>query len=281
MARPGGELTKRVAVAAIGIPLAVGVGYVGGYWLAGLLALLAGLAAAEFCRMYRERNVFAAPWVAALLAISYVVLAVGLPVGVYLVWATVLTLGVTSVLIIRTEPERQPGLSAVVTAFGAVYTGGLLAYALWLRSLGGMGPGWSGAAVLFLPVAVTWLGDSAAYSVGSAIGRHKMAPVISPKKTWEGAVAGLLATAAGALLYVELTSPLLRWSMSVWQVLLFGALVSVAGQVGDLFESRFKRDCAVKDSSNLLPGHGGALDRIDSLVFVFPFAYAFLRLVGV
>lgn len=281
MAKSGGELPKRVAVAAIGIPIAVGAGYLGGYWLASLLALLAGLAAAEFCRLYRARGVAAAPWVAGLLAVAYVVLAVGLPAGVYLVWATVLTLGVTAVLIIRTEPDRQPGLSAVVTAFGAVYTGGLFSYALWLRSLGGSGPGWPGAAMLFLPVAVTWLGDSAAYSVGRAIGRHKMAPLISPKKTWEGALAGLLATAGGAVLYVELASPLLRWSPSIWQLLLFGALISVAGQVGDLFESRFKRDCGVKDSSNLLPGHGGALDRIDSLLFVFPFAYAFLRLVGI
>lgn len=281
MAKSGGELAKRVAVAAIGIPIAVGAAYLGGYWLAALLALLAGLAAAEFCELYRARGLAAAPWVAGSLAVAYVVLAVGLPAGVYLVWATVLTLGVSSVLIIRTESDRQPGLSAVVTAFGAVYTGGLLAYALWLRSIGGSGAGWTGTAVLLLPVAVTWLGDSAAYSVGRAVGRHKMAPVISPKKTWEGALAGLLATAGGAVLYVELAGPLLRWSLSIWQVLLFGAIISVAGQVGDLFESRFKRDCGVKDSSNLLPGHGGALDRIDSLLFVFPFAYAFLRLVGV
>ena len=88
-------------------------------------------------------------------------------------------------------------------------------------------------------------------------------------------------TAAGAALYVELTRQLVPWSMSIGQVLLFGSLISVAGQVGDLFESRFKRDCGVKDSSNLLPGHGGALDRVDSLLFVFPFAYAFLRIVGV
>ncbi len=281
MTKSGGDLAKRVAVAAVGIPIAVAAGYLGGYWLAGLLAVLAGLAAGELCRMYRGKGISAAPWVAALLAVAFVVLAVGLPSEAYLVWATVLTLGVTAVLIIRTDPDGQPGLSAVVTAFGAVYTGGLLAYALWLRSIGGTGPGWSGAAVLFLPVAVTWLGDSAAYFVGRAMGRHKLAPVISPKKTWEGAIAGLVATAAGAALFVELTRRFVPWSMPVSQVLLFGALISVAGQVGDLFESRFKRDCAVKDSSNLLPGHGGALDRIDSLLFVFPFAYAFLRIVGI
>jgi len=281
MNKSGGELAKRVAVAAVGIPIAVSAGYLGGYWLAGLLAVLAALAAAEFCRMYQGKGIAAAPWVAALLAVAYVWLAVGLPSAGYLVWATVLTLGVTAVLIIRAEPQRQPGLAAVLTAFGAFYAGGLLAFALWLRSIGGTGPGWSGTAVLFLPVAVTWLGDSAAYSVGRAIGRHKLAPVISPKKTWEGAIAGLVATAAGAALYVELTRQLVPWSMSLWQVLLFGSLISVAGQVGDLFESRFKRDCGVKDSSNLLPGHGGALDRVDSLLFVFPFAYAFLRIVGV
>ncbi|MGD8700140.1 MAG: phosphatidate cytidylyltransferase [Gemmatimonadales bacterium] len=281
MSKFGGELAKRVAVASVGIPIAVAAGYLGGYWLAGLLALLAALAAAEFCRMYRGTGIAAAPGVAALLAVAYVILAVGLPPSAYLVWVTVLTLGVTAVLILRAEPAGQPGLSAVVTAFGAVYAGGLLAFALWLRSLGGTGAGWSGTAVLFLPVAITWLGDSAAYSVGRAIGRHKLSPVISPKKTWEGAIAGLVATAAGAALYIELTRPLAPWSMSMWQVLLFGAVVSIAGQVGDLFESRFKRDCAVKDSSNLLPGHGGALDRVDSLLFVFPFAYAFLRIVGV
>lgn len=281
MKKSGSELTKRVAVAAVGIPIAVAAGYLGGYWLAGLLAVLAALAAAEFCRMYRAKGIATAPWVGGLLAAAYVLLAVALPSGAYLLWITVLTLGVTAVLIIRTEPEGQPGLVAVITTFGAVYAGVLLAHALWLRSLGGTGPSWSGAAVLFLPVAITWLGDSAAYSVGRAIGKHKLAPVISPKKTWEGAIAGLVATAAGAALYIELTRPLAHWSMSMWQVLLFGALVSIAGQVGDLFESRFKRDCAVKDSSNLLPGHGGALDRVDSLLFVFPFAYALLRIVGV
>jgi phosphatidate cytidylyltransferase len=268
--RSGGELAKRVAVAAVGIPIALGAGYLGGYWLAALLAALAAAAAVEFCQMYRGKGVSSAPRVAGVTAAAYVMLAAGVPPAGYVVWSTVLTLGVAMALTIGTPPSRQPGLTVVVSVFGAAYTGGLLAFSLWLRALGGSGPGLSGAAILFLPVAVTWLGDTAAYSVGRAIGRHKLAPVISPKKTWEGAIAGLLATAVGVVIYVQLTRPLVPWTMVLWEALAFGVAISVAGQLGDLFESRFKRDCGVKDSSNLLPGHGGALDRVDSLLFGSP-----------
>ncbi|MGD2218237.1 MAG: phosphatidate cytidylyltransferase, partial [Gemmatimonadales bacterium] len=146
---------------------------------------------------------------------------------------------------------------------------------------GGAAPGLAGAAVLMLPVAITWLGDSAAYFVGQAIGRHKMAPVISPKKTWEGAIAGFIVTAGSTLLYVTLTRSLVPWTMSGGELLGLGAILAVVGQAGDLFESRFKRECGVKDSSGLLPGHGGMLDRLDSMLFVFPFAYAYIRVVGV
>jgi phosphatidate cytidylyltransferase len=279
--RSGGELAKRVAVAAVGIPIALGAGYLGGYWLAAFLAVLAALAASEFCQMYLGKGVPSAPRVAAVAAAAYVMLAAGLHPAAFVVWATVLTLGVAMALTLRTQPDQQPGLTVVISVFAASYTGGLLAFSLWLRGLGGSGPGWSGAAILFLPVAVTWLGDTAAYSVGRAIGRHKLAPVISPKKTWEGAIAGLLATALGAMVYIEFTRPLVPWTMVIWEALAFGFAISVAGQLGDLFESRFKRDCGVKDSSNLLPGHGGALDRVDSLLFVFPVAYAFIRVVGI
>jgi phosphatidate cytidylyltransferase len=172
-----------------------------------------------------------------------------------------------------------PGQAVVTTIFGAAYTGVLLSYVVWLRAFD-TAPGIRGAAIVFLPVAVTWLGDSAAYFTGKAIGRHKLAPVISPKKTWEGAIGGFVVTAGTALLYVELTRPLVGWTMSTAAILGLGAVVAVAGQLGDLVESRFKRDCGVKDSSKLLPGHGGALDRVDSLLFAMPTAYAYLRLVA-
>ncbi len=279
--RSGGELAKRVAVAAVGIPIALGAGYLGGYWLAAFLAAFAAAAASELCQMYRGRGMPSAPRVAAVTAAAFVMLAAGVPSTDFVVWATVLTLSVATALTIGTRPEQQPGLIVVISVFAAAYTGGLLAFSLWLRGLGDAGPGWSGAAILFLPVAVTWLGDTAAYSVGRAIGRHKLAPVISPKKTWEGAIAGLLATAVGVVAYIELTRPLVPWTMVLWEAVAFGIAISVAGQLGDLFESRFKRDCGVKDSSNLLPGHGGALDRVDSLLFVFPVAYAYIMIVGI
>lgn len=281
MARSGGELAKRVGVALIGIPVAVGLVFLGSYPLAGFLVLLASAAAWEFATLYRESGAPAVPPVAAALAAAYVLLAAALSPGTFMVWATVVTLVVAATLAMAAAAEARPGAMVMASVFGALYSGVTLAFALWLRGEGGAAPGLAGAAVLMLPVAITWLGDTAAYSVGKAIGRHKMAPLISPKKTWEGAIAGFIATAGGALLYAVLTRSLVPWTMSAGELLGLGAVLAVAGQAGDLFESRFKRDCGVKDSSGLLPGHGGILDRLDSLLFVFPVAYAYLGIVGV
>jgi phosphatidate cytidylyltransferase len=280
MSSAGRELASRLAVALIGIPAAVGIVYLGGYWLAALLALLAALAAREFARLYAGRGVPASPGVAAILAALYVALAAAVPVAAFSAAAVVATLIVASVISLRAAPETRPGQKVMTTVFGSTYSGILLAFGVWLRALDDAAPGLRGAAIVLLPVAITWLGDTAAYSVGKAIGRHRLAPAISPAKTWEGALAGLVATAAGALLYLELTRPIVSWTMGTLEVVGLGLAVAVAGQVGDLFESRFKRECGVKDSSNLLPGHGGVLDRLDSLLFVLPVSYAYLRLVG-
>lgn len=281
MAAGGGELARRVAVALVGIPLALILAYLGGYVLATFLAVMAGLGAWEFCRMYRQAGKWSAPAAAGLLAAALLFLAVGSDLEGFLIWATLSGLVVGSLVILTTPPERGPGLAAVLTLFGAGYTGLLLSFAVWIRDWAPAGSDLAGTAVLFLPVAVTWLGDTAAYFGGRALGRHRLAPRTSPNKTWEGAAAGFVAGAAGAWLYVELTRPLVPWSVTASTVILFGAAIAVAGQVGDLFESRVKRDCGVKDSSSLIPGHGGVLDRMDSLLFVFPVAFAYLWLVGV
>jgi phosphatidate cytidylyltransferase len=128
---------------------------------------------------------------------------------------------------------------------------------------------------LFLLVAI-WSLDSFAYYVGSAIGRHKMAPGLSPKKSWEGAIAGLVGCIAAGLLMRALLPLDLGWGEVVW----LGALFGIFGQLGDFAESALKRDVGVKDSGNTLTGHGGLLDRIDSLLFCFLAFYVHLLLSG-
>lgn len=286
MGGSGGELAKRIGVALVGIPVAVGLAYLGGLWFAGFLSILAAAAAGEFFAMNRARGVPSFARVGVFLALAAVIFAAAVQADWIagddsVVWAIVLVMVVGAPAVLRAGLESKPTLAMAVTLFGALYTGATLAVAVWLRAIEGSAAGVRGAAILFLPVSVTWLGDTAAYSVGRRAGRHKLAPTISPAKTWEGAIAGVVGTVAGVALYVELTRPLVGWTMSMAELAGFGLAVAIAGQVGDLVESKFKRDCGVKDSSSLLPGHGGVLDRLDSLLFVFPVAYVYLRVVGV
>jgi phosphatidate cytidylyltransferase len=124
--------------------------------------------------------------------------------------------------------------------------------------------------LLFLLICV-WVCDSAAYYVGSSMGKRKLAPGISPNKTVEGSVAGVLGAVGAALILNALS--LVQWPL--WFVVAAGSLIAVLGQLGDLAESMVKRDAGVKDSGNLIPGHGGVLDRVDALLFTLPvFHYA-------
>jgi phosphatidate cytidylyltransferase len=129
-----------------------------------------------------------------------------------------------------------------------------------------------------LPLALVWICDTAAMAVGSAVGGPKLAPVLSPKKTWAGAVGGTIGAIAAALLLGLLVLNRLGWALSVGELLGLGVLVSIMGQVGDVAESLFKREAGVKDSSALIPGHGGVLDRLDSLYFVIPAAAGLFKL---
>ena len=145
------------------------------------------------------------------------------------------------------------------TIAGILYIGWLLSYLVALRGLEN-GRDWT-----FLALFTTFGSDTTAFFIGRALGKHRLAPSISPSKTWEGAIAGLFGAIIISLLFI-LPTPLclhLNWG----QAILLGLLVSIFGQLGDLVESLFKRNMGVKDSSKLIPGHGGFLDRIDSVVF--------------
>ena len=148
---------------------------------------------------------------------------------------------------------------------GVIYVPLFLSYLLLIRS------GRDGELWIFLLLIVVFIGDTGAYYVGSYLGRHKLCPSVSPNKTVEGALGGLLAGLGAGALYKSFLLPLLPWGLS----LLFFLSISIAGQMGDLFESQLKRVAGIKDSGTLLPGHGGILDRIDALLFAAPVAYIF------
>ena len=160
-----------------------------------------------------------------------------------------------------------------VTVFGAVYTGFMLAYLVLILRVYESGMLFAYAVVLSV-----WANDSLAYLVGSTLGRHKMAPRISPKKSWEGFIAGVAGSVAvwvGLALIFRQTGIGVAFAVSV------GVVVGVAVFVGDLFESRMKREAGVKDSGHLLPGHGGFLDRLDSLILVCLVVYWLLHWGGI
>jgi phosphatidate cytidylyltransferase len=155
--------------------------------------------------------------------------------------------------------------SAATALFGVVYIFGAWRAALALRAIN---PHW-----LMIALLVSWAGDTAALYIGRAFGRRKLAPRVSPSKTWEGAIGSVAGGVLAAHIYAHFLIP----SASPWAVLAVAAAGNIAGQVGDLCESAFKRGAGVKDSGTTLPGHGGWLDRIDSSLFSIPVVYALLR----
>ncbi len=268
----------------VGIPIALGAVYAGGWILALLVGVASMLAALEFYRLAERKRVQPLAGVGAAAAAGFVLVAAlrperGLENGGLWLLLAVLVLGISTAAIWLRGVEGEPVLSLSVTLFGAVYTGGLLAHALFLRHLPGIEGAWHGTALLFAPVLLTWSNDTFAYFVGRQWGKRKLIPRVSPGKSVEGALGGLLGTVLVAAGYACVLGLFGTYRLSLPQAVVLGVLVSVAAQVGDLVESLLKRDAGVKDSGALLPGHGGALDRFDSLLFTVPIAYGFFRLV--
>lgn len=283
------ELARRVAFAVVAAPLAVGLIYLGGPFLAALLGIVAALGAWEFCRIARAGGVPAMDAV----AIPLAALAPLLVHAHYLrLWTPSFGLlalvapALLGIAIWARGVAGKPLASVAVTLLAVAYVGVLgfgyaLRYAPYASGRNPVGPDAvdpaAGTAVVLLPVLLTWASDIGAYFVGRAIGRHKLIPGVSPGKTVEGAIGGLLASIVVSWLYVRFVlEPVALLGMRPAAIVLFGALMSAAAQLGDLAESLLKREAGVKDSSRLIPGHGGVLDRLDSLFFVLPVAYLLL-----
>jgi len=168
-------------------------------------------------------------------------------------------LGVAVLTLTTKRPLVDILPAAGISSSGFMLVAFPLSFAIRLHGLGAQGP-----ALLLFAMVIIWVSDTAAYFVGRAAGKHPMAPQLSPKKTWEGAVAGFVGSLAAALVFMP-------WvNVPLVHLLGMAALGNVAGQMGDLLESGYKRSAGIKDSGSLLPGHGGVLDRIDALILAIP-----------
>jgi len=154
-----------------------------------------------------------------------------------------------------------------ITFFGIFFLAWLMGYQILLRNLE------EGRDLILLLYTIIWIGDSSAYAVGSTIGRHKLAPLLSPKKTWEGAIAGLFGGLGMAFIAKFSFFDLLSYK----DCLILGSGLNLLGQLGDISESMFKRGAEVKDSSSIIPGHGGVLDKMDSLLYSSPALYYYYK----
>jgi phosphatidate cytidylyltransferase len=280
------SLPRRIAVAAVAIPAAFALAWFGGWPLVVALQFLAVVGVNELLRFAERRGARPLRPLALAGALAAAPVAYGL-VGfpalapaVALYGAVGWLLVVMSVAVVRRAPDAQPLSAVAVTVFAPLYAAVLPAFLVVLRH--GTAHGRPGAtALVFLPLVTIWACDTAAMAGGALIGGPKFAPVVSPKKTWAGTIAGSAVATVAAPLYgwlilspagVELPVPLLAG---------LGLLLSIVGQVGDLAESLFKREAGVKDSGGLFPGHGGVLDRLDSLFWALPTTAAVLAAYGV
>ncbi len=273
-----------------------------GIFLVPLAAVLSLLGAGELLAMFHHRGQRPQPLVT-YSGVLITVLAAGMPMlvpsqfgGISVGSLGWLMIGVTAAFLLATVAELRSfaalgaaTMNLALTTLTILYVGGLMGFLVQLRLLSG--PPWgsdgrSGMLALVSLIATVKMSDIGQYTVGRLIGRHKLAPAVSPGKTWEGAVGGIIFAIVGAWI-------LFRWGAN-WivgdagepegpvAILGFAVAVAVAGMVGDLAESMLKRDAGVKDSSTWMPGFGGVLDLLDSLLGAAPVAYLFwaLRWVG-
>ena len=291
------ELALRILFSVVAAPLALWIVLAGGAPLAALLAVVSAIGAWEFFRIARGSGARPLDDVGIALA-GLVPLAVHAHYLGLLAFRPALVALLVLALLASTiwlrGVEGRPLGTAAATMLGVVYTAGMLSFGYAIRYHDvvrgydlvaarqiGLGPfGFQiapGGALLVFPLVITWASDIGAFFVGRTIGGRKLIPSVSPGKTVSGAVGGLVASMLVAWLYARaVLVPVASLGFTPWGALAFGAAISVAAQVGDLFESLLKREGRVKDSSRIIPGHGGVLDRFDSLIFVLPVAYLLL-----
>lgn len=264
-------LKQRIITAAIGIPVIISVIWFGDPWFSFLMAVVTLAGTFEFYRManWNKREplaYFGLLWALALVLSPHyylentILLPIAMTAGVMisLVW-----------LLCCSPQERAFHNWAWIVA-GALYVGWMLSYWLNLRIVPG------GKSLVYLAMFTAFANDTGALFIGRKWGKHKLASAISPGKTWEGALGGLLSAIVAAIAISRIPILFYPSPLECWLVIPLAFLISLFAQLGDLVESLLKRNMGVKESGKLLPGHGGILDRFDSLIFVGAMVYYYV-----
>jgi phosphatidate cytidylyltransferase len=270
----------RLATAAVGIPVLIGIVWVGGALLAAVVALAVAVACIELAM---ARGVHKLPLAIAGAACAAALPLVSLAGPQYLLGGIAGTIALISGVYTLSKDPAGDAESWLWSLTTAVYFGGLASYFVLLRDLSGTSAGWSefpaspdgddlGRDLVFFTLVTVWVTDTGAYFVGRLVGRHKLAPAISPGKTIEGSIGSLIA----GFVCVFVLDWVLGLELGLEHLVALGLLLPPVIMVGDLAESALKRALRVKDSSGLVPGHGGIADRLDSLLFAAPLVYYYL-----
>lgn len=283
------NLMRRLVVAVIAIPSALLLVWAGGWPLAALLATIAVLGVRELFDIAAKQGIvpLRGPGLCAAAVLPLLFYA-GLSVPSVQSWLATdsryLAAGFMLLLLLEAlrsrGPQARPLGAVAVTLFAVGYAAYLPAFLLEIRHARFPLWSWAGTAMVFFPLVVTWVCDSAAMFGGRAFGGAKMAPTISPGKTRSGGIAGLVGGMLVAPIFSLWIFPSVGITLGLLPALGMALSLSIIGQLGDLAESLFKREAGVKDSSNLIPGHGGVLDRFDSLYVVLPTAAFCYHLLG-
>lgn len=248
----------RILVGIIGIPLVLLLIYLGGVYLFILCLVLQSICLWEFLRMFENKNIFALKAVSIVISIAiFILLSQKYYYGILLLVIPVM-------IEVFREKKRNP-LNPMISIFGILY---ITIPFLLMNELG------KDFIVLLYVLILIWVCDTFAYFGGKYFGKHKLTS-ISPKKTIEGAVIGFMFTIAASVVFYFLSTGVLNFFDSI----ILGVMIGIFSQIGDNFESLLKRYTEIKDSSNILPGHGGLLDRFDSLIFILPLIYFYFNFI--
>lgn len=263
------ELSKRILVALIGVPLLVGATRCGGKWIVLLVVVLQVAILPEWIRLWKSFEIRLSPFpmLIGMAGVDALVFTNGSPVGVA---AAALALGFVFLFALFGVPSVLARLGGTVLYILYV----ALPLALWTQIHFAVAQRLHPAGALVVLWVAVWICDSSAFFTGRVVGRHPLWPEASPKKTVEGFIGGL----TGAAIVLPIFTALHWAAPHPLDYIFIPLLIGLAGQAGDLLESRFKRDSGLKDTSRLLPGHGGLLDRFDSLLLSTPFFFAYLTL---